>query len=81
LFYDPPTETQNELDIQLTMIFLCIIAAQEGHQGLVQTAPENPKKERRRIWWQSQKEGQFSNQYYLLIIIIKVMFYILYIFL
>lgn len=52
LFNEPP----KQLDIQITMIFICIIAAQEGHKGLVQTAPENPKEERRRIWWQSQKE-------------------------
>jgi len=43
--------------------FLFILAAQEGHKGLVQAAPENSKEKRRRIRWQSQKEGQFSNQY------------------
>jgi len=43
------------------MFFVCILATQEGHKGLVQTAPENSKEKRRRIWWQSQKEGQFSN--------------------
>jgi len=45
------------------MFFLCILATQERHKGLVQAAPENPKEERRRIRWQSQKEGQFSYQY------------------
>lgn len=50
------------LDVRLTMFLIYILAAQEGHKGLVQAAPENPKKERRRIRWQSQKEGQFSNQ-------------------
>jgi len=42
---------------------LYLLATQEGHEGLVQAAPENSKEKRRRIWWQSQKEGQFSNQY------------------
>lgn len=35
---------------------MTIIAAKEGHEGLVQTAPKNPKEEGRRIRRQGQKE-------------------------
>lgn len=45
------------IHIRLRFDFFFFLAAQEGREGLVQTAPEDPKEKRRRIRWQSQEEG------------------------